>query len=198
MCLTTIYGPSGLAGLPISYIPNNGEMRIAIDAANKKLFSFISKAAELPVINIGTKLELVLDLVKDWKMSAARGGARTALTLAKAHNPKLNLDIITSGFPEVNEDGTPVNEVVIRLSVLGYNHLCALGTHMDVYYEHQILPDFPSDEGASAMLSDALQVPNGGDEISSVPPTALGTLSCKFVGGKQCIILVPERVCNIT
>jgi hypothetical protein len=158
--------------MPISYIPNNGVLRIAIDAAKKKLDSFISRAAELPAINIGTKLELVPDLVKDWKMSAARGGARTALTLYKAHYPKMNLDIITSGFLEVNEDGTPVDEAVIRLSVLGYDHLCALGMHMDVYYERHIFPDLPSGEGASAMLSDALQDPNGGEEISLVPPTA--------------------------
>jgi hypothetical protein len=61
-------------------------------------------------------------------MSAARGGARTALTLAKAHYPELSLDLVTSGIPKVNEDGTSVDEPAIRQSVLGYDHMCALGT----------------------------------------------------------------------
>jgi hypothetical protein len=58
-------------------------------------------------------------LVADWKQSAARGGARTALTLAKAHYPELRLDLVTSGIPESDDDGTPVDEDAIRQSVLG-------------------------------------------------------------------------------
>jgi hypothetical protein len=72
---------------------NAGALRTATDAAVKKINSFfqagsgvcaslnISKAAELPTMHVG---ELVPDLVKDWKMSTAKGGARTALALAKA------------------------------------------------------------------------------------------------------------------
>jgi hypothetical protein len=67
-------------------------------------------------------------LVADWKQSAARGGARTALTLAKAHYPELSLDLVTSGMPESDNDGTLVDEAVIRQSLLGYDQLCALGT----------------------------------------------------------------------
>jgi hypothetical protein len=48
--------------------------------------------------------------------------------LAKAHYPELDLDLITSGIPESNEDGTPVDEAAIRQSMLGYDQLCALGT----------------------------------------------------------------------
>jgi hypothetical protein len=68
--------------------------------------------------------------------------------------------------------GKPVDEATIRQSVLGYDHLCALGTHMDVYYKHHILPDSPSGAGASAMVTDALQGNNGDDEVSSIPPAA--------------------------
>jgi hypothetical protein len=46
--------------------------------------------------------------------SAARGGARTALTLAKAHYPELSLDLITSGIPESYDDGSLVDETTIR------------------------------------------------------------------------------------
>jgi hypothetical protein len=35
------------------------------------------------------------------------------LTLAKAHYPKLDLDLLTSGIPESSEDGAPVDESAI-------------------------------------------------------------------------------------
>jgi hypothetical protein len=44
-------------------------------------------------------------LVEDWKKSAARGGARTTLTLAKAHYPELSLDLVTSRVLETYDDG---------------------------------------------------------------------------------------------
>jgi hypothetical protein len=56
-------------------------------------------------MDASVKMELVSDLVKDWKMSVARGGARTALALAKVHYPERNLDIVTLEFRKENEDG---------------------------------------------------------------------------------------------
>jgi hypothetical protein len=85
-------------------------------------------------------------------MSVARGGARTALTLAKAHYPDLSLDLVTSGIPNVNKDGTPVDKPAIRQSVLGYDHMCCFGTRMNVYYERHLLPDSPSGASASTAL----------------------------------------------
>jgi hypothetical protein len=57
---------------------------------------------------------LVPGLVANWKQLSARDGARTALTLAKAHYPELDLDLVTSGIPESGEDGAPVDETAIR------------------------------------------------------------------------------------
>jgi hypothetical protein len=34
--------------------------------------------------------------------------------LAKAHYPDLSLDLVTSGIPKVNEDGTLVDEPAIK------------------------------------------------------------------------------------
>jgi hypothetical protein len=110
-------------------------------------------------------------LVADWKQSSARGDARTALTLAKAHYPELDLDLITSGIPESGEDGAPVDEAAIQQSVLGYNQLCALGTQLNVYYEAYDLPGSPSQ--ALASVSTATAGADGGDEVSSgVPPSS--------------------------
>jgi hypothetical protein len=128
-----------------------------------------SGSASLSAIGLTKKLLLVPGLVADWKLSSARGGARTALTLAKAHYCELDLDLITSGIPESGEDGAPVDEAAIRQSVLGYDQLCALGTQLNVYYEAYELPGSPSQ--ASASVSVATAGADGGDEMSSrVPP----------------------------
>jgi hypothetical protein len=74
----------------------------------------IAGSAGLSAIGLTKKLLLVPGLVADWKQSSARGGARTALTLAKAHYPELDLDLITTGIPESGEDGAPVDEATIR------------------------------------------------------------------------------------
>jgi hypothetical protein len=91
-------------------------------------------ASNLSTIGLTKKLRLVPRLVADWKQSSARGGARTAVILAKAHYPGLDLDLITSDIPESNEDGTPVDEAAIRQSMLGYDQLCALVIHLKRIY----------------------------------------------------------------
>jgi hypothetical protein len=129
----------------------------------------IAGSASLSAIGLTKKLLLIPGLVVDWKQSSAWGGARTALTLAKAHYPELDLDLITSGIPESGEDGAPVDEAAIWQSVLGYDQLCALGTQLNVYYKAYDLPGSPSQ--ASASVSAATAGADGGDEVSSgVPP----------------------------
>jgi hypothetical protein len=131
----------------------------------------IAGSAGLSAIGLTKKLLLVPGLVADWKQSSAWGGTRTALTLAKAHYPELDLDLITSGIPESGEDGAPVDEAAIRQSVLGYDQLCALGTQLNVYYEAYDLPGSPSQ--ASASVSAATAGADGSDEVSSaIPPSA--------------------------
>jgi hypothetical protein len=114
------------------------------------------------------KLLLMPGLVADWKQSSAQGAARTALTLAKAHYPELDLDLVSSGIPESGEDGAPVDETAIRQSVLGYDQLCALGTQLNIYYEAYDLPGSPSQ--ASASVSAATAGADGGDDVSSATP----------------------------
>jgi hypothetical protein len=150
---------------------------MATDAAKKELDGLlnagrqacgslqIAGSAGLSAIGLTKKLLLVPGLVADWKQSSARGGARTALTLAKAHYPELDLDLITSGIPESGEDGALVDEAAIRQSVLGYDQLCALGTQLNVYYEAYDLPGSPSQ--ASASVSVATASADGGDDMSS-------------------------------
>jgi hypothetical protein len=88
--------------------------------------------------------------------------------LAKAHYPELDLDLITSGIPESSEDGAPVDKATIRQSMLGYDHLCALGTQLNIYYEAYDLPGSPSKALASVFA--AADGADGGDDTTSVAP----------------------------
>jgi hypothetical protein len=156
---------------------------MATDAAKKEIDGLLNAGRQacgslqiagssgLSAIGLTKKLLLVPGLVADWKQSSARGGARTALTLAKAHYPELDLDLMTSGIPESGEDGAPVDEAAIRQSVLGYDQLCALGTQLNVYYEAYNLSGSLSQ--ASASVSAATAGADGGDEVSSEVPPAI-------------------------
>jgi hypothetical protein len=156
---------------------------MATDAAKKELDGLlnasrqaceslqIAGSSNLSAIALTQKLLLVPGLMADWKLSSAWGGARTALTLAKAHYPEMDLDLLTFGIPESGEDGAPVDEAAIRQSVLGYDQRCALGTQLNIYYEAYELPGSPSQASASA--SATTTGGDGGDEVSSkVPPSA--------------------------
>jgi hypothetical protein len=91
-------------------------LRLATDAAKEQLDGLLNAGRQAcdilqiagsfdhTAIRLTKKLLLVPGLVADWKLSSARGGARTALTLAKAHYPELDLDLITYGIPESSED----------------------------------------------------------------------------------------------
>jgi hypothetical protein len=88
--------------------------------------------------------------------------------MAKAHYPELDLDMITSGIPESNEDRTLVDEAAIRQSMLGYDQLCALGTQLNIYYKAFDLPGSPSQ--ASASISATTDGANGSGDTTSVVP----------------------------
>jgi hypothetical protein len=131
----------------------------------------IAGSSGLTTIGLTKKLLLVPGLVADWKQSSTRGGARTALTLAKAHYPELDLDLITSGIPESGKDGAPVDEAALQQSVLGYDQLYALGTQLNIYYEAYDLSGSPSQ--ASVSVSAATTGADGGDDVSSaIPPSS--------------------------
>jgi hypothetical protein len=155
-------------------------LRLATDAAKKELDGLlnagrqacgslqIAGSSDLSAIGLTKKLLLVPGLVADWKQSSTRGGARTALTLAKTHYPELDLDLITFGISESSEDRAHVDKAAIRQSMLGYDQLCALGTQLNVYYEAYDLPGSPSQ--ASASVSASADGADGSDDTTSAAP----------------------------
>jgi hypothetical protein len=153
---------------------------VATDIAKKELDGLLNAghqvcgnlqivgSSNLSAIALTQKLLLVPGLMADWKQSSAQGGARTALTLVKAHYPEMDLDLLTFGIPESGKDGAPVDEATIQQSVLGYDQLCALGTQLNIHFEAYELLGSPSQASASASV--AYAGGDGGDEVSSKVP----------------------------
>src|SRR3954471_24018270 len=59
--------------------------------------------------------------VTRWKASCARAGARMALSMVKAHYEGADIDTVTSGIPDVDDDGKEINHESILSSLVGYD-----------------------------------------------------------------------------
>src|SRR4051812_11497612 len=56
-----------------------------------------------------------------WKASCARAGARMARSMVKAHYEDADIDTVTSGIPDVDDDGKQINHESILSSLTGYD-----------------------------------------------------------------------------
>src|SRR3954467_5290329 len=56
-----------------------------------------------------------------WKASCARAGARMALSMVKAHYEGADINTVTSGIPDVDDDGKDINHKAILSSLAGYD-----------------------------------------------------------------------------
>src|SRR4051812_19348877 len=59
--------------------------------------------------------------ITSWKASCARDGARMALSMVKAHYEDSDIDTVTSGIPDVDDDGKEINHESILSSLAGYD-----------------------------------------------------------------------------
>jgi hypothetical protein len=71
---------------------------------------------------------MVLDLIKDWQQSSARGAASIALAMCKAHFPAMNLATIARGVPK----GTNVKAALAETE--GFDTLFALRVNHSSWY----------------------------------------------------------------
>ena len=59
--------------------------------------------------------------ITSWKASCARAGARMALSIVKAHYEDADIDTVTSGIPDADDDGKEINHEAILSSLAGYD-----------------------------------------------------------------------------
>ncbi|KAK1610691.1 hypothetical protein QYE76_034364 [Lolium multiflorum] len=94
----------------------------------------IKKSRVCDVRKLIKRMVLLPELVVDLQSSSARGAAAMSLAMCLAHNPSLNLDLVTSGVPpECN-----VNALLDAVS--GYDTRIARRIRHDEFYEKVVLP----------------------------------------------------------
>ncbi|XP_071685398.1 uncharacterized protein [Lolium perenne] len=93
----------------------------------------IKKSRVCDVRKLIKRMDLLPELVVDLQSSSARGAAAMSLAMCLAHNPSLNLDLVTSGVPpECN-----VNALLDAVS--GYDTRIARRIRHDEFYEKVVL-----------------------------------------------------------
>src|SRR3954470_21116657 len=59
--------------------------------------------------------------IASWKSSCSRAGARMALSMVKAHYENADIDTVTSGIPDVDEDGQKIDHKAILASLASFD-----------------------------------------------------------------------------
>ncbi|KAK1694600.1 hypothetical protein QYE76_011297 [Lolium multiflorum] len=90
------------------------------------------------------RMDILPELVTDLQASSARGAAAMTLTMCLAHNPKMDLDRVTSGVPPTADVGKLLD------AVSGYDTRIARRIRHEEFYDKVVLP-------ADEPLEDELQ-----------------------------------------
>jgi hypothetical protein len=89
-------------------------------------------------------MDILPELVTDLQASSARGAAAMTLTMCLAHNPKMDLDRVSSGVPPTADVGKLLD------AVSGYDTRIARKIRHEEFYDKVVLP-------ADEPLEDELQ-----------------------------------------
>ncbi|KAK1615358.1 hypothetical protein QYE76_020875 [Lolium multiflorum] len=80
------------------------------------------------------RMDILPELVTDLQASSARGAAAMTLTMCLAHNPKMDLDRVTSGVPPTADVGALLD------AVSGYDTRIARRIRHEEFYDKVVLP----------------------------------------------------------
>jgi hypothetical protein len=133
-------------------------------------------------------MDILPELVVDLQSSSARGAAAMSLAMCLAHIPELNLDRVTSDVPPTAD----VNALLDAVS--GYDTRTAWRIRHDEFYDKVVLM-------LKGRASHKLMLKGRASRELMMKVVLLRLRRSKKLipaGRKQCIILAPSRVCNIT
>jgi hypothetical protein len=115
---------------------------------------------------IAEKMKLATGSIDDWCRSAARGSARLAMTLMKAHyGDYVNFKEMTGTIPDEDEEGNKIDENECRHAAYGYDTLIANLVDLDKWYKEREVPPSPK-KGQSS------QAPASEPEAPAKDPSA--------------------------
>src|SRR4051812_13043772 len=108
--------------------------------------------------------------VMSWKASCARAGARMALPMVKAHYKNADIDTVTSGIPDVDDDGKEIDHEAILSSLAGYDTRVAELVDVDVFVPRNLIDSVNQDSSESHHSADVEGDSPAGDDAASKSP----------------------------
>src|SRR3954467_7810911 len=119
--------------------------------------------------------------ISRWKASCARAGARMSLSMVKAHYEDADIDTVTSGIPDVDDDGKEIDHEAILSSLAGYDTRVAELVYVDVFVPMNFLDNANPESSESHHSTDAEgDSPAGDDAASKSPAPKEETTLCNF------------------
>src|SRR3954467_2082052 len=108
--------------------------------------------------------------ITSWKASCAWAGARMALSMVKAHYEGADIDTVTSGIPDVDDDGKEINHEAILSSLAGYDTRVAELMDIDVFVPMNTIDSVNQDSSESHQSADAEGDSPADDDAASKSP----------------------------
>src|SRR3954465_3760899 len=126
--------------------------------------------ASVSVTKYSEILRRAPERVASWKASCARAGARMALSMVKAHYEDAYIDTVTSGIPDVDDDGKEINHEAILSSLAGYDTRVAELVDIDVFVPMNTIDSVNQDSSESYHSADVEGNYPAGDDAASKSP----------------------------
>ena len=108
--------------------------------------------------------------ITSWKASCARAGARMALSMVKAHYEDADIDTVTSGIPDMDDDGKEIDHEAILSSLAGYDTRVAELVDVDVFMPRNFIDNVNQDSSESHHSADVEGDYPAGDDAASKSP----------------------------
>jgi hypothetical protein len=108
--------------------------------------------------------------ITSWKASCARAGARMALSMVKAHYEDADIDTVTSGIPDVDDDGKEINHESILSSLAGYDTRVAELVDVNVFVPMNTIDSGNQGSSESHHSADFEGGSPAGDDAASKSP----------------------------
>src|SRR4051812_36991246 len=110
------------------------------------------------------------DRVTRWKASCARAGARMALSMVKAHYEGADIDTVTSGIPDVDDDSKEIDHESILSSLADYDTRVDELVDIDVFVPINTIDSDNQDSSESHHSADVEGDSSAGDDAASKSP----------------------------
>src|SRR3954469_22973399 len=108
--------------------------------------------------------------VASWKASCARAGARMVLSMVKAHYEGSDIDTVTYGIPDVDDDGEEIDREAILSSLAGYDTRVVELVDVDVFVPRNTVDSINQDSSESHHSADVEGDSPAGDDAASKSP----------------------------